>query len=209
VTAAEAPAPGPRTITVAAPPGSRSPGYDRGFWGMATLIATEGTIFLALLSSYFWLRASSERWPPLGTELPDLSARTWIFTGLLLGSSIPIFFADAAIERGSTAGLKAGLALSFTMGLAFLVNTFFDFQALEFGWDTHAYGSIFYVTVGLHALHVAAGLVFSLVIQAKAWLGFFDEENHAAVQVYSLYWHFVDGVWIFVFSSLFLSAHIR
>jgi len=209
VTAVDSPAPGPRTISVTPPPGSRSPGYDRGFWGMASAIATEGTIFLALLSSYFFLRATSEHWPPVGTELPDLSLHVWVFTALLLGSSIPIFLADAAIERGNTGALRLFLFMSFGMGLAFLVNTFFDFQKLKFGWDTHAYGSIFYVTVGLHALHVAAGLVFSLVIQAKAWLGYFDEENHAAVQVYSLYWHFVDAVWVFVFSSLFISAHIR
>jgi len=198
----------PRTILVAPPPPARRPGYGRGFWGMVTLIATEATLFLALIATYFFLRASAPAWPLGGIEPPELGARAWIFTGLLLGSSIPIFFADAAITRNRLGVVKTSLFISAVMGTAFLVNTIFEFRELHFGWDTNAYGSIYYVTVGLHATHVAVGLLISAVVQYKVWRGLLDAEHHTSLEVYSLYWHFVDAVWIFVFATFFISPHI-
>ncbi len=199
----------PRTISVPPPSPARRTGYGRGFWGMAVMIATESMLFLALLATYFYLRASSSAWPIGGLDLPKLDLRAWIFTAVLLGSSIPIFAADAAVVRGRLGILRVALALSFLLGAAFLVNTYLDFQDLHFGWDTNAYGSIYYVTVGLHAAHVLAGLMISAVVQYKVWRGLIDAEHHTSVEVFSLYWHFVDVVWLFVFSSLFISVHIR
>jgi heme/copper-type cytochrome/quinol oxidase subunit 3 len=194
------------TITVS-PPEPGPAGYDKAWWGMATVIATEAMIFLVLLAANFFLRATSTQWPPHGVELPELP-QTSIFTAVLLLSSAPIFWADAAMKRGRVGHVKVGLALSWVMGAAFLVHTFMDFQALHFGWRDHAYGSVFYTIIGLHALHVLVGLAFSLIVQAKLWLGRIDRHRHVTLDVYSLYWHFVDVVWIFVFSSLILSVHL-
>ena len=83
------------------------------------------------------------------------------------------------------------------------------FEALHFGWRDNAYGSIYYTIIGLHAIHVIVGLLFSLVVQLKVALGRIDRDRHVTLDVYSLYWHFVDVVWIFVFSSLILSVHWR
>ena len=94
------------------------------------------------------------------------------------------------------------------MGGAFLVHTLQDFQRLHFGWRDNAYASIFYATVGLHALHVFVGLLMNLVVQAKASRGLISAAHHESVEVFGLYWHFVDVVWIFVFSSLFLSVSL-
>jgi heme/copper-type cytochrome/quinol oxidase subunit 3 len=198
----------PGTVDVAPPRAARHEGYGRGFWGVAVMIATEGMLFLALIATYFFLRSSVGTWPPAGVEPPELGARAWIFTALLLGSSIPIFWADAAAKRGDLRAMRAGLAISSVMGAAFLVNTIVEFRELTFGWDDHAYGSIYYTIVGLHATHVAAGLLISLVVQIKLWRGLVDAEHHTSVEVFSLYWHFVDVVWIFVFATVFVSPHI-
>src|SRR5438105_3905727 len=162
------------------------------------VIATEGTIFLLLISSYFFLRAASHQWPPAGIELPDLKL-SLPFSFVLWGSSIPIFWAERAIKRGRQTAFRAGVVISFLMGASFLLYTAKDFHDLHFGWQDNAYGSIFYVTVGLHALHVVVGLLMNLVVQFKAWLGKFDERHHTFPQVFFLYWHFVDGVCLFVF----------
>jgi heme/copper-type cytochrome/quinol oxidase subunit 3 len=199
----------PRTISVAAPSAARHEGYGRGFWGVAVLIATEGMLFLALVATYFFLRAASSTWPLGGIEPPEIGARAWVFTALLLGSSLPIFWADAAVKRGDFRVVRIALTISSLMGAAFLVNTVLEFRDLTFGWDTNAYGSIYYVIVGLHATHVAAGLVISAVVQIKLWMGLIDAEHHTAVEVFSLYWHFVDAVWIVVFASVFISPHLR
>ena len=105
--------------------------------------------------------------------------------------------------------LKLPYPVAILMGLAFVGYTVKDFRDLHFGWRDHAYGSIFYVIVGLHATHVVVGLLMSLVVQVKAWQRKFTAARHVTVEVFSLYWHFVDAVWLFVFPSLFLSAHIR
>ena len=71
----------------------------------------------------------------------------------------------------------------------------------------NAYASIFYVTTGLHGLHVLLGLLINLVVQAKGYARRLAPSHDITVEVFSLYWHFVDVVWIFVFSSLYLAPH--
>jgi len=186
----------------------RGQGRSTPWWGVVALIMTEGTIFAGLIGSYFFLRASAKVWPPPGIEEPKL-ALSIIFSLVLWGSSIPMIVAERGIKRGHQGALRVGLFLAFLMGAAFLLFTVYDFNELHFGWRTNAYGSIYYTTVGLHALHVLIGLAMSAVVQLKARMGKFSAERHMTVQVYALYWHFVDAVWVFVFSAFILSPHIR
>jgi heme/copper-type cytochrome/quinol oxidase subunit 3 len=192
----------------APPPLPTTRGYDRGFWGVSLLIATEAVIFLGLVSSYFFVWASSKQWPQGGIEPPELS-KIVIFTPILLLSSVPVFWAEAAIRKGRVGQLRVGLFIAWLMGAAFLVNQIIEYHDLTFGWRDNAYASLFYTTTGLHGLHVLVGLLISIVVQIKAAQGRFSEHRHVSVQVFSLYWHFVDAVWIFVFSSLYLSAHLQ
>ena len=187
---------------------TRRRGYSTAWWGMVVLITTEAMVFAVVLSAYFFLRAASKEWPLGGLEKPELQLTT-LFSVVLWGSSVPIFWAEAAIRKGKVGKLRVGLLVSFLMGLAFVAYTVKDFNDLHFGWRTNAYGSIFYVIVGLHGLHVVIGLLINLVVQIKAWQGKFSAHRHTTVAVFGLYWHFVDAVWIFVYSSLFLSVHLR
>jgi heme/copper-type cytochrome/quinol oxidase subunit 3 len=175
---------------------------------MVSLITTESMVFVILLGAYFFLRATARQWPVGGIPPPELRLSV-PFSLVLWGSSVPIFYADAAIQRGEQRGLRAGLLVSALMGVAFLLYTAKDFNDLHFGWRTNAYGSMYYTIVGLHALHVIIGLGMSAIVQIKAWQRKFTAEHHTTVEVFSLYWHFVDAVWIFVFSSLFLSEALR
>src|SRR4051794_4525282 len=178
------------------------------WWGMATLIATEATIFAILIASYLFLRASSPAWPQGGIEPPDLKLAL-PFSFVLWGSSIPLVIAELAIRRGRMTAVRLGLLLSGLMGLAFLVATLADFDALDFGWRDNAYASAFYTLVGLHAIHVGIGLAMNAVVQLKAWLGKLTPERHLTLTVFAMYWHFVDVVWLAVFPVAFLSAHWR
>jgi heme/copper-type cytochrome/quinol oxidase subunit 3 len=183
-------------------------GRPTAWWGIVCLIMTEGTLFAGLIGSYFFLRAASKQWPPPGVELPKLTLAI-VFSLVLWGSSIPMLVAERGIRRGSVRALRGGLMGAWLMGAAFLLYTLYDFNSLHYGWRDHAYGSIFYTTVGLHALHVFIGLAMSVVVQIKAWLGKFSAERHVTVEVYALYWHFVDAVWLFVFPAFILSPHLR
>src|SRR5437773_868337 len=99
-----------------------------------TVIGTEGTIFLLLISSYFFLRAASHQWPPAGVELPELKL-SLPFSFVLSGSSIPIFFAEHAIRKGRQTAFRLATFISFLMGVAFLLYTAKDFHDLHFGWQ--------------------------------------------------------------------------
>jgi heme/copper-type cytochrome/quinol oxidase subunit 3 len=182
--------------------------YSTAWWGMAVVIMTEAMVFLILLASYFFLRAASKEWPLGGIELPKLDLAI-PFSFILWGSSIPIFWAEAGIRKGLVSRLKAGTLISFLMGLSFLAYTLYDFNDLHFGWRDNAYGSIFYTIVGLHALHVFIGLGMNVLVQTKAWLGRYDHGHHDSAEVFFLYWHFVDVVWLAVFPIVFISPHIR
>jgi cytochrome c oxidase subunit III len=201
------------TSSVAVPiPEATLPVSDEGrstpWWGMVCLIMTEATIFAGLIASYFFLRAASKQWPPPGVEEPKLTLSI-IMSFVLWGSSIPMLFAERGIKHGNQARLRVGLLAAWIMGAAFLGYSMKDFSELKFSWQQNAYGSIYYSTVGLHTLHVFVGLVMSTVVQIKAWLGKFSEDRHVTVQVYAMYWHFVDAVWLFVFPTFILSPHIK
>ena len=192
-------APAVTETAVVAPPQTRTRGRPIGWWGMVVVIATEATIFVGLLSTYFFLRASSPHWPPVGIKPPDLGYIS-LFSVVLIASSIPIFWAEAGIRAGQQGRLRAGLLISFLMGASFLAYQGYEYSHLDFRWTDNAYSSIFYATTGLHGVHV---------VQAKAWSRKLSADHHVSMEVFSLYWHFVDGVWLFVFSSLYLSAHLR
>jgi heme/copper-type cytochrome/quinol oxidase subunit 3 len=185
---------------------ARTRGYPTAWWGMAVFITTEFMIFLGLLSAYFFVRATSPHWPPGDIRPPEL-VRSSVFTVVLLSSSIPIFWMEWALPRGHMLQARVGLLLSFLMGAAFLGNTAYDYLHMEEGWRTNAYTSLFFTIVGLHALHLLVGLVMSLTVQTKVWLGKVTPDRHVTPDVFALYWHFVDGVWILVFTSLFVTAH--
>jgi heme/copper-type cytochrome/quinol oxidase subunit 3 len=181
-------------------------GRSVGWWGVLCMIMTEAMLFIGLLASYFFLWASSAEWPQGAIERPEV-ARISVFTVVLLGSSIPIFIGESANRRGRMNLARGALFVSFLMGAVFLANQVLEYRDLHFGWRDNAYASIFYVTTGLHGLHVLLGLLINLVVQAKGYARRLAPSHDITVEVFSLYWHFVDVVWIFVFSSLYLAPH--
>jgi heme/copper-type cytochrome/quinol oxidase subunit 3 len=187
---------------------AKGEGRPTAWWGVVTLIMTEGTLFAGLIASYFFLRAASKEWPLGGLEEPKIGLSI-VFSLVLWGSSIPMLVAERGIKRGKQGALRYGLMTAWFMGAAFLAYTVYDFHELTFGWRTNAYASVFYTTIGLHALHVLVGLCMSVVVQIKAWQGKFSERRHVSVEVYALYWHFVDVVWLFVMPAFILSPHIK
>ncbi len=196
------------TDTTTSIAGTRRRAYSTSFWGMATVVMTESTVFAVLLAAYFFLRASATVWPPDGIELPELRYSI-PFSVLLWASSAPILYAEHALRRERIGAMRVGTALTFVMGLAFVGYALYDFDSLHFGWTDDAYGSSFYVIVGLHTIHVVVGLAMLLMVQIKAWTGRYDGGRHASAEAVFLYWHFVDAVWLAVFPSLILSPHWR
>lgn len=177
---------------------------------MAIVCATEAAFFAYLLMSYFYLALRSPGWPPPGIEEPRL-ARPSLMTVLLVASSVVLWWGERGIERGEQRRLRAGLAGAALLGAAFIT-----LQVLEYRRElrvmtpgVHAYASIFYTTTAFHGAHVTFGLLLLLFTLARAMLGHFAERSHLGVRVTSLYWHFVDVVWLFIFTFLYLSPRWR
>jgi heme/copper-type cytochrome/quinol oxidase subunit 3 len=199
-----------KTVTKRLPHHAEGP-RSFGWWGMVWLIATEATLFAALIATYFFLRfRAGPVWPPDGIVKPTVELPL-IMTVILLSSSIPVHWAESGIKRGKQGRLKLGLAVGFILGVIFMAVTFgveWPEKLHEFTPQTNAYGSLFFTVTGFHGLHVLVGLVFSLWTQVRAWKGAFDQDRHLTVQNFVMYWHFVDVVWIFVFSTIYLSPHL-
>ncbi|HEX5029545.1 MAG TPA: cytochrome c oxidase subunit 3 [Gaiellaceae bacterium] len=185
---------------------SRSPAW----WGTLLLIATEATLFALLLVSYFYERFEAVGpWPPDGTAEPKLLVPA-VMTALLMASSVPAYLADSSIRRGEVDRLRVYLASTLVLGAAFL-----GLQAWEYSDEldvlrpqTDAYGSLFYTVTGLHGAHVIVGLFLLGWVLAWALRGRYGADRHLAVEISSLYWHFVHVVWLFVFLSLYLSPRL-
>ena len=182
--------------------GSRSVSW----WGMVIVILNEAVIFASLIASYFYLRFNSVLWPPQGVSLPELTLSS-SNTVILLCSSLAMQWAADGIRRGEVNRLRIGLALAFLLGAVFLSIQIYEYIELEFLPQDHAYGSLFWAITGLHATHVLIGLLMNGYIQVRAAYGHFGSDRHQGVENVTLYWHFVDVVWIFIFASLFLSPY--
>jgi heme/copper-type cytochrome/quinol oxidase subunit 3 len=177
---------------------------------MLIVVITEATLFAILLATYFYTRFRSPGpWPPDGEPDPQL-LKPVIMTLLLMASSVTAYMAELGSRTGNRRRLHAGLAATFALGLSFLILQGFEYheKLAELRPSTNAYGSLFYTITGLHGSHVIVGLLILAWTQFFAWRGAYASENHVAVQVSALYWHFVHVVWLFVFAALYLSPRL-
>ena len=176
------------------------------WWGVVFLIATEASLFAYLLFSYFYLGSIARgAWPPSGPPELRLALPN---TFVLLASSGTMWWAESGIRAGSQLRLRIGMLLTLLLGIAFLVVQGIEYSKKDFALQSNAYGSLFFTITGFHGAHVFVGLLFNVVVQLRAWLGHFTAERHLAVTNAAMYWHFVDIVWLVVFTSLYLVPHV-
>ncbi|HEU4648904.1 MAG TPA: cytochrome c oxidase subunit 3 [Gemmatimonadales bacterium] len=194
------------TVTTYRVPVDGAAEHAPGRWGMALLIVTEASLFAYLLFSYFYLGSISRAPWPLAAPSLRLALPNTI---ILLVSSATMWWSDRAIRQGRAGRLRAGLLITLVLGIIFLFVQSLEYRAKQFTPTTDAYGSLFFTITGFHGAHVAVGLLMILVVLLRAWLGHFDAEHRLAVTNTAMYWHFVDVVWLAVFTSLYLTPRLR
>jgi cytochrome c oxidase subunit 3 len=172
--------------------------------GMFLFIASEVMLFGSFFTAYFFVRVVNDApaWPPEGFHLPVFVAG--VNTAILLTSSFTMHWALQAIKRGSRVGLQAGLVLTVAMGLTFLITQMIEYARLGFAPRDEAFGSVFYGLTGLHGAHVFVGLTILAVVTIRAFRGHYTPEHHHGVEVPGIYWHFVDVMWIVVYTTVYL-----
>ena len=185
------------------PPANRSSRVDPTLLGMLLFIISEVMVFGAFFTAYFFIRVvSGAEWPAEGTELPKLIAG--INTAILLSSSITMHWAQTSIKHGNRGGLRAGIVATFLLGATFLFIQVNEYAHVGFAPHDHAQGSVFYGLTGLHGAHVAVGLTLLGMVTVRAFRGHFTPEHHRGVEVPGIYWHFVDVMWIIVYTTIYV-----
>ena len=174
--------------------------------GTIVWLSSELMFFAALFAMYFTVRAAHPGdWPMEPTEL-NLPYAT-VFTVILVASSFTCQWGVFAAERGDAYGLRRWFVITFVMGLIFVLGQANEYRDLIHEGTTissSGYGSVFYITTGFHALHVIGGLVAFVFMLARSTMGRFTPAQATSAIVVSYYWHFVDIVWIGLFSVIYL-----
>ncbi len=172
--------------------------------GVLLFIVSEAMLFAAFFAAYFALRFQSVTWPPTpATARPELPLVT-LNTLLLVASSVVLQRGLRRIAAGDAAALRRALALTLALGGAFLTIQAFEFSRSAFGFGDGVFGSTFYTLTGFHGAHVAGGLLALAAVLRRTRRGLVTRERHVAVEAVSYYWHFVDVVWLVLFTTVYV-----
>jgi cytochrome c oxidase subunit III len=185
------------------PEAHRSSRVEPAVLGMLLFIASEIMLFGSFFTAYFFVRVNGNaEWPLPPFELPKFVAG--VNTAILVTSSFTIHWALQSIKRGNRAGLQAGLVLTLALGATFLLTQIREYSRVGFAPHDGAFGTIFYGLTGLHGAHVFIGLTLLTFATIRAFRGHFSVAHHAGVEVPGIYWHFVDVMWIVVYTTVYL-----
>ncbi|UGS37655.1 putative cytochrome c oxidase subunit 3 [Capillimicrobium parvum] len=185
------------------PPANRSSRVDPQTLGMLLFIISEVMVFGAFFTAYFFIRVvAGDHWPAQGDELPKLIAG--VNTAILLSSSLTMHWTLEAAKRGNRFAMKAGILTTFLLGLTFLLIQVNEYVHIGFAPSDSAQASIFYGLTGLHGCHVFIGLMLLGFMLIRIFRGHFTPHEHRGIEVPGIYWHFVDAMWVIVYTTVYI-----
>lgn len=177
-----------------------------GWWGMKTVIATEASLFVYLIFSYLYLGSQTlQHWPPEGMPRIGIGAAN---TCVLLVSSVFVWLCERLVRRRRIKWAVVSMGVGIVLGAVFVGIQLKEWHDHPYGIATHLYGSLYFTITGFHVIHVLIGLVVLIFLLIWTALGYFDERRCAALKIGGLYWHFVDVIWIFIFTTLYVTPFL-
>jgi cytochrome c oxidase subunit 3 len=186
----------------------RRGGISNPILGMLLFITSEVMFFAGLFAAYFNTRASADVWPPV--EFVD-TLKILPFVGpatvLLIVSSFTCQIAVWSIRRGDRTRFLRAMSVTVVLGITFLLMQGADYFLLgseQLTLSSGTFGTTYYTLTGFHGAHVFAGVIMLAVVLYRGTAGQFSARHHDAVEAASLYWHFVDVVWILLFTLLYI-----
>jgi heme/copper-type cytochrome/quinol oxidase subunit 3 len=177
--------------------------------GMLFFIGSEAFFFIALIIAYVYYSHSGGKLAETAHYL-DIK-RTAVFTVFLLSSSIAIWMAGTAYSRGKRKKALSRLSLAILLGAIFLIGQGIEYSRLisqDVTISRNVFGSSFFALTGFHGLHVLAGLILLSLITGLIGSGKFRKMEATAFESISLYWHFVDAVWVVLFITVYIGSII-
>jgi cytochrome c oxidase subunit III len=172
-------------------------------FGFIVFLLSESVIFLSFFAGYIALKTTTSDWLPPGVE----GLETWnplINTIVLVSSSFVIYLAEKALEAHKLTQFRIFWLLTSGMGIYFLVGQAIEWMGLPFGFTTGVYGSLFYLLTGFHGLHVLTGILLQFWMLTRSLIPGNYDQGHVGVTEVSLFWHFVDVIWIILFCLIYV-----
>lgn len=178
--------------------------HGKGMFGVTVFLLSESLVFLSFFFTYIALRLTHSNWLPPGIKGPELSKFIIINTVVLLSSSFVIQAAENALKRHKIIRFRWLWALTSGMGIYFLVGQAIEWSNLNFRLTTGLMGGTFYLLTGFHGLHVLTGILLQLLMVSRSFLRDNYNNGHFGVSATTLFWHFVDAIWVVLFSLIYL-----
>lgn len=180
--------------------------HASGWYGMLTVLATEGALFAYLLFSYFYLASQSVNpWPPGGAPRLAIAGPN---TAILILSSLAAWWGQRGIEHENQGRLRIGLAVAIVLGIVFVGLQGLEWSNKTFTPASHAYGSLYFTVTGFHLTHVLVGVLMLSMLFVWTLLGYFGIRRHSTISIAVMYWHFVTAVWVAVFLTFYVVPYL-
>jgi cytochrome c oxidase subunit 3 len=186
-------------------------------YGMILFIASEVMFFVAWFWAFFdaslftnesiqysRVEFTGGHWPPKGIEVFDPWHLPLLNTLILLTSGTTVTWAHHALLHNDRKSLKQGLILTILLGVCFTCVQAYEYSHAAFGFKGSIYGSTFFMATGFHGFHVLIGTIFLTVCLIRVYAGQFTPKQHLGFEFAAWYWHFVDVVWLFLFSCIYV-----
>ncbi|RAM51302.1 MAG: heme-copper oxidase subunit III [Hapalosiphonaceae cyanobacterium JJU2] len=172
-------------------------------FGFVVFLLSESVIFLSFFAGYIVYKLTTPNWLPAGVDGLEVVAPA-INTVVLVASSFVIYLAERALQCHNLWKYRLFLLATMAMGSYFLIGQAIEWRGLEFGFTSGAFGGMFYLLTGFHGLHVLTGILLQLIILVRSFIPGNFESGHFGVNATSLFWHFVDVIWIVLFVLLYI-----
>ncbi|PSB13097.1 heme-copper oxidase subunit III [filamentous cyanobacterium CCP1] len=172
-------------------------------FGFIVFLLSESVIFLSFFAGYAAFKLTTPNWYPPGVTGLEIREPA-INTIVLVSSSFVIYFAELALNRKNLLGFRVFLLATMAMGSYFLVGQAIEWRSLSFGFTDGIFGGLFYLLTGFHGLHVLTGILLQLLMLVRSFVPGNYDAGHFGVAATSLFWHFVDVIWIVLFCLIYL-----
>ncbi|MBW4427934.1 MAG: heme-copper oxidase subunit III [Nostoc desertorum CM1-VF14] len=172
-------------------------------FGFIVFLLSESVIFLSFFAGYAIYKTTTPNWLPAGVSGLEVKEPT-INTVILVASSFVIYLAERALQRHDLVKFRLFLLTTMAMGTYFLVGQAIEWNGLDFGFTTGVFGGTFYLLTGFHGLHVFTGILLQSIILVRSFIPGNYDTGHFGVNATSLFWHFVDVIWIILFILIYV-----
>jgi cytochrome c oxidase subunit 3 len=184
-------------------PVQRNTRYSNGIIGIIFFLCSEVALFGSLIFAYLYLRRSLGTWPPPGITKLEVALPA-VNTVILLTSSLWCHLCEMAIAKGNQGRFRFFLGLTILFGAVFVTNQAIEYRSLHTAINHDIFGATFFTLTGLHGIHVSLGVLCWIAIFIMALRGRWTRDHHFPVNGVALYWHFVDAVWVILFTIFYL-----